>query len=64
PDIVRAYMKTMAGEVLASTRKRPVSGSPIYGTRIFEVYIPLRHWMISKKACRYQVTGGYHHPER
>jgi len=35
-DITRAHVKAMAGDVIASRRKRAVDRSPIYGTRIFE----------------------------
>ncbi|HEC56664.1 MAG TPA: CBS domain-containing protein [Candidatus Syntrophoarchaeum butanivorans] len=57
-DIARAHVKAMAGDVLASRRKHAVSSSPIYGTRIFEVYIPPHHWMIGKKLADIRLPAG------
>ncbi|RJS71933.1 MAG: CBS domain-containing protein [Candidatus Syntrophoarchaeum sp. WYZ-LMO15] len=57
-DIARAHVKAMAGDVLASRGKHAVSSSPIYGTRIFEVYIPPHHWMIGKKLADIRLPAG------
>ena len=57
-DITRAHVKAMAGDVIASRRKRAVDRSPIYGTRIFEVPIPLHHRLIGVGLSDITLPGG------
>jgi CBS domain-containing protein len=57
-DIARAHVTAMAGDVIASRRRRAVDRSPIYGTRIFEVHITLHHRLIGTALSDITLPGG------